>query len=212
MSQPSSGRPLPEYVYRRRRLAVFGGLAVLLIVVLLFILRPWSGSASGGSTSSPAVIPHATATAPSTTAAATPATSAAAPTCAKSQVKVSAYTDAASYAAGQNPQLTMEVENTGSEPCTLNVGTSQQSLTITSGGDYIWLSNDCKTESSDYDLVLEPGQSVKSEPIIWDRTRSNPGTCTLTQRDPVPAGGASYQLSAAIGDITSADSTQFVLN
>lgn len=211
MSLPPSQRPVSPAVYRRRRLVVFGGLGLVVLAIILLVAQPWSGSASSSKQVAQTVIPAPTSSTAATAPATSPATALTA-ACEKSQVKVSAYTDAASYAAGQNPQLTMEVENTGSEPCTLNVGTSQQSLTITSGGDYIWLSNDCKTESSDYDLVLEPGQSVKSEPIIWDRTRSNPGTCTLTQRDPVPAGGASYQLSAAIGDITSADSTQFVLN
>lgn len=209
MSQPTSGRPLPAYVYRRRRLAVFGGLAVFVLVLILIIARPGSGGAKSGGGDSAAVIPATSAPAASTT----PSDSnSAAAACTPSQIKVTAYTDAESYAAGQLPQLSMGVENTGNSACTLNVGTSQQVFTITSGSEIYWLSTDCQKDPSDYDLVLQPGQSVKSEPIQWDRTRSNPGTCTLAQRDPVPAGGAAYKLTAAVNGITSPAAAQFSLN
>ncbi|MFM6973958.1 MAG: hypothetical protein ACKOXM_02270 [Agromyces sp.] len=203
MSQPSSGRPLPAYIYRRRRLAVFGVL-VFIVVLILLVTHPWSGA---GRTSSPDTV----STLPSATEAAQPS-SAEGTTCAPSHVKVLAYTDAESYAAGQNPQLTVEVKNVGSAECVLNVGTSQQVFTITSGSEMYWVSTDCQTESSDYELMLQPGQSVKSEPIQWDRTRSNPGTCMLPQRDPVPAGGAAYHLTVTVGGISSTDSAQFTLN
>lgn len=208
MSLPPANRPVSAAVYRRRRLVVFGGLGLIVLTVLLLIFHPWTGSANSGSQGSQSVIPNATSTAQASVSATAAVTAA----CTTSQVQVTAYTDAESYAAGQNPQLTMEVENTGNQPCTLNVGTSQQVFTITSGSEIYWLSTDCQTESSDYDLVLEPGQAVKSEPIVWDRTRSNPGTCTLTTRDPVPAAGATYHLTAAVDGVSSAEAAQFTLN
>lgn len=209
MSQQSSGRPLPAYVYRRRRLAVFGGLGIVLLLILL-VTHPWSSGAQSGNSGTQTVIPATASAAPTATASGSGG-GATAP-CDPEQVKVSAYTDAESYAAGQYPQLTMEVENVGSEPCVLNVGTSQQQFTITSATEPVWYSTDCQKESSDYDLTLEPGESVKSEPIQWDRTRSNPGTCTLPQRDPVAAGGAVYHLTASVDGISSAASSQFTLN
>ena len=208
MSQPSSNRPLPAYIYRRRRLAVFGALALILILVLL-IWHPWAGNASSGGSKTPAVIPTASAGA---TPAATGSAAASAPACEKSQVKVTAMTDSDSYAAGQFPQLTMQVENTGDSACSLNVGTSQQVFTITSGSEIYWLSTDCQKEASDYQLVLQPKTPVTSEPIQWDRTRSNPGTCTLTTRDPVPAAGATYHLTASVDGIASTSSSNFTLN
>lgn len=209
MTQPSSNRPLPAYIYRRRRLAVFGGLGLILVLVLL-LWHPWSGSANGKQASTPAVIPATSA--PAATSGATGSASDAAAACTKSQVKVSAMTDSDSYAAGQYPQLTVRVENTGDSACTLNVGTSQQVFTVTSGSEIYWLSTDCQNEASDYELVLQPKTPVTSEPIQWDRTRSNPGTCTLTTRDPVPAEGATYHLTASIDGIPSSSSANFTLN
>ncbi|MGV1034413.1 MAG: hypothetical protein ACOYBP_04245 [Microbacteriaceae bacterium] len=209
MTQSSSNRPLPAYVYRRRRLAVFGGLGLILILVLL-LWHPWSGSANGKQGNTPAVIPATSA--PAATSGETNTSTDTAQACTKSQVKVSAMTDSDSYAAGQYPQLTVSVENTGDSACSLNVGTSQQVFTITSGSEIYWLSTDCQNEASDYQLVLQPKTPVTSEPIQWDRTRSNPGTCTLTTRDPVPAEGATYHLTASIDGIPSSSSANFTLN
>lgn len=209
MSQPSSNRPLPAYIYRRRRLAVFGGLGLILVLILL-IWHPWSSGASNNQANQPVVIP-ATASA-AATAASTAVADTSTKACEKSQVKLTPMTDSDSYAAGQYPQLTMQVENTGDSACSLNVGTSQQVFTITSGSEIYWLSTDCQKEASDYQLVLQPKTPITSEPIQWDRTRSNPGTCTLTTRDPVPAAGATYHLTASIDGIPSSSGADFTLN
>lgn len=202
MSQQSPDRQQParrqpDYVYRRRRLVVFGTLGLVLLLIVILLWHPWSHG--GRKSAQPLVTIPAAAPNPTSTSAA----AATAPACAKSNVAVTALTDAASYASGQYPQLTLQVENTGSSACSLNVGTSQQVFTISSGGEIYWLSTDCQVEKSDYNLVLQPKTPVSSEPIAWDRTRSNPGTCQLAQRDPVPAGGASYQLTASVDGIAS---------
>lgn len=206
MSQPQPGRPLPAYVYRRRRLAVLGVLVLLIVLLTVLIAHPWTG---GSPKAVPTVVGIPAATGgPSASPAAT--TNAAA--CAKGSVKVQALTDATTYRAGQYPKLTMQVTNTGSSACSLNVGTSQQKFSITSNGETYWLSTDCLTDSGDYQLVLQPNTPVLSEPINWDRTRSNPGTCSLATRDAVPANGTSYTLTVSVGGFSSDSSTTFTLN
>ena len=58
------------------------------------------------------------------------------------------------YATGQNPLLSIKLTNNGTTDCTLNVGTSTQVFTITSGGDTWWRSTDCQTEPSDMVVLL----------------------------------------------------------
>ncbi|HLP23775.1 MAG TPA: hypothetical protein VK139_07015 [Microbacteriaceae bacterium] len=201
MSQSPAQRPVPAYVYRRRRLAVFGALFVVLAVIVLAIARPWAG----GPTPKPSG-----AASPLPTAGATPLSSDA-PPCAREHVLVTVYTDAESYEPGVNPQLTVGVENTGPAPCTLNVGSSKQAFTIASETGVPWVSTDCQRDLSDYPLVLQPGALIKSEPVQWDRTQSNPNTCDAATREPVPAGGAVYQLTASIDGVTANQSAQFTL-
>jgi len=49
-------------------------------------------------------------------------------------------------------------------------------------------------------------------PLTWDRTRSSPETCEITEREAVPGEGASYYLSVSVGGVESAGPTQFLLN
>jgi cytoskeletal protein RodZ len=132
--------------------------------------------------------------------------------CVARDITVEPLTDQDTYAAGQSPQLSIRLTNNGSADCTLNVGTSVQSFTITSGSDVWWRSTDCQTEPSDMVVLLAAGQSVASSaPITWDRTRSAVGTCADTNRPNAPGGGASYHLSVEIGGIPSTQSTQLLL-
>ncbi|WP_254359489.1 hypothetical protein [Microbacterium hominis] len=125
------------------------------------------------SDATPSAEPDAAAT-PSPTASTAPQ---AAP-CRPREVTVEALTDKDSYAAGENPQLSIRLTNTGSEDCTLNVGTATQVFEISSGSDVWWRSTDCQTEPSDMVVLLAAGQTVTSAaPLVWDRTRSSVDSC-----------------------------------
>lgn len=180
-----------------------GGLAVLVIVLLIFF-RPEAGD-------DPAV-----ATSPAATAdpAATPdAGEAASTACDPASVLVEAITDQDAYDPGDDPELSLSVTNTGTTPCELNAGTSTQVFTITSGADVYWTSTDCQTGAADAEVTLEPGKAVKTKtPLVWDRTRSSPETCEITDREAVPGEGASYYLSVSVGGVVSASPVQFLLN
>lgn len=215
MSQHRPARRQPAYIYRRRRLAVLG-LVVFVVAITWFAwpkaitphsARPTATSsalASDGSTTAPTAGIQTTAH-PGPTAATGPA-----PDCQGGDLAISALTDADTYPAGAEPQLTIQVINNGSSACTLNAGSSQQALVLSTGGEIVWQSGDCQSSSQDYPVVLQPNQPVRTEPITWDRTRSAPQTCTQT-RPAAPAGGARYRLDVSIGSLRGTASAQFTL-
>jgi hypothetical protein len=225
--------PHSKKVYWRRRALVLAVLAALVAIVVLIVVRPGAGAeAEGGgglpaaSTSAPATTaPDAGAAtgtdgsgAAATTEGGAPGTvdapadaSGAVPACAAGNIALAAVTDADTYPAGANPQLSFTIQNTGAEACTINAGTSQQLYTITSGDETYWVSVDCQTDPSDTPALLEPGVVVSSTPFGWDRTRSSPETCSATDRPQVPAAGASYHLNVQVAGITAPDSKQFIL-
>ena len=226
-------RPSPK-VYRRRRLVILAALVIIAVVVWLLIARPWSGAAEGNgdpgtsngqpaATDLPGVDPKdADAAAdPSASPAGTPKpdpsadpTTDAEPTvkdCVASGILVEAVTDKVTYAAGELPQLSIQLTNRGKD-CTLNVGTTQQKFTVMSGGDTWWRSTDCQSEPSDMVVLLEAGKTVKSAaPVVWDRTRSSPSSCADTDRPSAPGAGASYHVSVEIGGIPSQSTQQILL-
>ncbi len=211
-------------VYRRRRLALL--LVVLLIIaaVVLAFWRPWEGAASDGpaqpASSDAAASPSSSpsdaggdAPEPSTSASEpSPSQDAAAEeveACSARSVQVSAVTDKDSYGAGELPQLSISLTNSGAEACLLNVGTATQKLTVSSGPDVWWRSTDCQSESSDQVVQIDPGQTVSSvTPITWDRTRSSVDSCD-GERPAAPAGY--FNLAVEIGGLAAQQERQFVL-
>ncbi|SDO42124.1 hypothetical protein SAMN04487848_0835 [Microbacterium sp. ru370.1] len=206
-------------VYRRRRLAA-GLLALVVIglVVWLVAAPPWRSAptaldAPAPAESSPAATPTSAAPVDSSTPSATP--SASVPSgpveCSAADITVEALSDKGTYGQGENPQLSIRLTNTSANPCFMNVGTSAQSFTVTSGSDVWWRSTDCQTEPSDMEVTLAAGQVVTSSaPLTWDRTRSSVGSCE-SERPYAPGNGATYHLSVSIGGIPSAGTASFVL-
>ena len=204
--------PQASTVYRRRRLVVGLGVLAVLLIIILIVVRPGGGDPA--STATPA--PTASAADPAGPAAsADPAATqaAAGSACDPANVQVEAITDRGSYDPGDEPELSLSVTNTGTTPCDLNAGTSTQVFTITSGADVYWTSTDCQTDPADAEVTLEPGVAVATKtPVTWDRTRSSPETCEITDREAVPGEGASYYLTVSVGGVESASPTQFLLN
>ena len=199
--------PQDRSVYRRRRLVVGLGFVAVLAIILLIFVRPGAGDGQAASDSKPA------ATDPADPAATAPADDAAPTACDPAVVSVEAITDEGSYDPGVEPELSLSVTNTGTTACDLNAGTTTQVFTITSGADVYWTSTGCQTEPADAQVTLEPGVAVSTKtPVVWDRTRSSPETCEITDREAVPGDGASYYLSVSVGGVASASPTQFLLN
>lgn len=198
------------------------GLLIVVAVIWLLIAQPWRGSAQAAptptaTTASPLPTPTPTASVeptptPTPTASPEPTATPAVAACTPGTVTVEAVTDADGYASGENPLLSIRLTNTGEAPCVINVGTSSQKFTVTSGNDVWWRSTDCQTEPSDMVVTLAAGQTVDSvTPLTWDRTRSNVSTCGSGERERASGGGASYHLAVEIGGIASESSKQFQL-
>ncbi len=207
-------------VYRRRR--IVAGILVLLVLIGLIAgisaavsaLRgddsasatetveeatlPGPDSAVPGAAGTDGAKTPAASAPPAASPSATPSPSAAAAVCPPAAVGVSATTDALSYSAGVAPVLTMTVTNTGTEPCDVNVGTSQMEFIITSGADRIFSSADCQQEGKDLFKTIEPN-TVETAKFNWDRKRSAPG-CTDVASNPNPG---TYSFTARLGDISS---------
>ena len=195
--------PQPPSVYWRRRLLLLLLVVVVIVVVILIIVRPGSGSPSATPSGS-----NSASHAPSGSA--TSGSGSSATACDPSVITLTPITDAASYAADAQPQLSMQITNSGASACTFDVGTDAQVYLITSGSDQIWSSKDCQTAPAANKQVLQPGKVLSTTPFAWDRTRSSTTTCTGT-RPAVTAGGASYHLGVQVGDAKSTGTKQFVL-
>jgi len=203
-----AGRQSPQ-VYRRRRIVVLIGLLAVIIAIVLVIVRPGSSQGGeGGAGVSPSAEPTAP---PETTSIPTEPTAADGDPCAPEKVVVEAITDKSSYEPGEQPQLSVTITNVGKNVCVLNAGTAAQVFTITSGSETYWTSTDCQVDAIDAEVSLTPGTPVSSSvPLIWDRTRSTPETCSGA-RETVPAGGASYHLAVTVDGFESAEQRQFLL-
>ncbi len=207
-NQGPHGR-LPRSVYIKRRLWVLAGLIAVIAIIVLLIWRPGS---SGAEEAASTPTPTAAATQKAEEEPAEEEASDAPVECTKDNVTVTAKTDKQTYASGELPKLTLSITNNGDVPCTIDVGTSQQVFTITSGDDTYWTSTDCQTEPTNADTTIKPGKTLTSDPAVeWDRTRSNPDTCDAEKRDAVPGDGASYHLKTSVAGIESEKSAQFVL-
>lgn len=206
-------------VYRRRRLAL---LIVVLLVLGLIGTGVWLAVAQPWNAAGPTASPTTAAPTPSADESPTPKSS---PTptptpdaeegiaaCTAKDVTVEALADAQSYAAGALPQLSIKLTNGSDADCTINVGSSTQKLTVSSGDDVWWRSTDCQQELSDMIVTLTAGQSVTSvQPVVWDRTRSSTDTCEQENRPRAPGGGASYHVNVSIGGFDAAQSRQIML-
>jgi len=217
-------------VYWRRRAMVIGVLLLIVVVVVLIVVGrggasadPGSSSASAsassaGPSSSPRATPSAAASpsgspSPSGSASSSASASASAKdgsTCAKEQIELTPVVDKTSYGPTEDPKIAMSIKNTGSNSCHMDLGSSQQVLTISSGEEQYWSSKDCQTGGTNQDVTIKAGQTLTTPAIAWDRTRSSTSTCD-SSRPSVTGGGASYHLEVAVGNIESKASVQFIL-
>lgn len=204
------GPQTPKVYWRRRLVLGLGALAVI-IIFLMIIGRPGGGSPQKTPSSGVTASPTPSVAAPVPAASAAPANPVNAPACLPARITLLAISDKTTYAAGEQPKISMSIINSGSIECSMNLGSTQQQLLITSGSDTIWDSKDCQTAPVDTPVTLKPGVSVTTPAIPWDRTRSSKTTCSAT-RTPVAAGGASYHLQVKVGAITSKTTAQFLLN
>lgn len=208
-------------VYRRRRLVVLIVLILLIAAIglgaWLLIARPWAAAdtvKTPAPTTSTSELPSSSPSAdtespsPEPSVGQTPAIVA----CEAKDIEVAAVTDAETYQAGVLPKLSISLTNKGSTDCTIDVGSTTQEFTISSGSDDWWRSTDCQENPSSMIATLTAGTTVTSkEPVTWDRTRSSVETCAQENRQRAPGGGASYHVQVSIGGFTSLSTAQILL-
>lgn len=190
---PRPGNRSSPAVYRRRRLVALIGMLIvagLLIWGIVALVALFSGSGKPDPGTQVTVKPVATETVPSS-----PAPSGA---CLAGDIVVAASTEKPSYGAEENPVLVMRIENQGSTPCELNVGTSVQEFSVMSGSDRIFSTSDCRADAKDFMLMMAPG-SAESARFTWLRDRSAPG-CGSVAAKPRPG---TYVFTAKLGDVAS---------
>ncbi len=194
--------PERKAVYVRRRIAVLVGLVALIGFIVLIIVKPGS---SGGAAAAPEVeLPGEVVVEETTTPAAD------VPVCPAGELQVTPITDRESYAADEQPLLSMRIENIGEINCQAELGTAAMSFRITSGSDEVWRSTDCQVDADRRSVILEPAKPLETEAITWDRTRSSTETCSV-DRDGVTAEGATYHLHVSAAGVSSNSTAPFLL-
>lgn len=192
--------------------------ALIGIAIWLLVARPWATAAE------PTPTPTATVTATETSTP-QPSDDAESPSpepsaeespgivaCSAKDVEVTAVTDADSYQSGVLPNLSISLTNRGAVDCTIDVGSSTQRFTVSSGADEWWRSTDCQENPSSMIATLAAGATVVSKvPVVWDRTRSSVETCAAENRPRAPGGGASYHVAVEIGGFPAATTKQIIL-
>ncbi|MCS0646876.1 MULTISPECIES: hypothetical protein [Curtobacterium] len=220
--------PEKPVVYWRRRALVLGALLVVVLVVVLIVVGRGSGatsaapsaSASAGSGADASSAGSGSGSGSSRSAAPKPSASASASaskpaaadgsTCTKDQIVLTPVLDKSAYGPTEDPKIAMSIKNSGTNSCHLDLGSAQQVLTISSGQEQYWSSKDCQTGGTNQDVTIKSGQTLTTPAIAWDRTRSSTSTCD-SSRPAVTAGGASYHLQVAVGNLESKSSVQFIL-
>ena len=118
-------------------------------------------------------------------------------TCAPGDVAVRASTNQESYDTGVAPLLILEVENTGTDDCTLDVGTAEQTFRVSHAGRELFNTAQCGNAGESLEMEFEPGQTERAH-LVWPRSDSGVDCSEPTQ---VPTGD--YELSIAVSGITS---------
>lgn len=185
-------------VYRRRRLVVFlGGIVAVLLVFwgVGALVGAVSGALKGDASQTAQV--HTS----SNDATGKSETSTVAE-CGAAHMVLGATTNMQSYRSGQDPVFSLTITNTGKAPCRMNMGTSQMEFLVTNGAERIFSSRDCQEGAKDLFRILEPGTSERAN-FPWRRNRSN-AACSV-ENSPIPVGAyARYELVIKLGNLPSA--------
>lgn len=117
--------------------------------------------------------------------------------CAPGDVAVRASTNQESYGSGVAPLLIMEIENTGSDDCTLDVGTAEQVFRVSHGGREVFNTAQCDSSGNSLEMEFEPGQTEQAH-LTWPRSESSTD-CT----EPAELITGDYELTVAVSGISS---------
>lgn len=117
--------------------------------------------------------------------------------CAPVDIEVRASTSHDSYDASTAPLLIMEIENVGSEECTLDVGTAEQQFQIADGGGEVFNTAQCELGGDSLEMDFEPGQTERAQ-MLWPRSDS-----AVDCAEPTELSAGDYELSVSVSGISS---------
>ena len=193
--RPVGPEPSPTYWQRRAVVAVG---VLLLLLFLLFLRAVLNGSggeqervAASGASPSPTVSSSAgpsVSPQPSASPGSTP--------CAPPALTATATTERNDYPVGGRPVLVLTVTNTGTTPCTRDLGQGAVELMVISGSDRIWSSDDCAPGGPAKSVVLAPQEESVTR-LTWAGRRSQPGCAG----DKAATQAGTYRVNARLGDL-----------
>lgn len=226
--------PQPPQVYWRRRLTLLGGLALVIVLIVLTVKIAASDSGRTAADGAP-LTPGPTGTlaatksstgAPSTARPSTPRSSRSSSVnsssrpvtssgrsssstpqpCAPGQLAIQAVVGKSNYRVGDKPLLELQVTNTGAAPCVQDLADKQVVLKVYNGESRVWGSHDCQIQPGVTNRTLAVNQPVRVA-ITWSGLSSQPNCAGTRQR----VGPGTYTLYAELSGKTG-KATQFTLS
>lgn len=188
--------PLPPRVYWARRLVVL--VVAILVVVLTAVLVV--KVINRGSDAGPGAAASTTGSASESKDA-----SGAPVDCTKDDIGLTLTASGTTFAEGQQPTFSVQVNNVGEVPCLVDVNPKELSVDVVSGQDEIWSSALCVKGKPE--LLLLGGDDVHTVPTQWERVR-NSKDCSKKTVDAKPG---TYRASASLRGAKSAE-VVFTLN
>jgi hypothetical protein len=185
---------LPPSVYWRRRLLLVG--AALLIILTAYVLLVAGSDKKKPASQQSSAEPSATPTKSS------PSPSREIVPCVPSVLGVAATTPLKTYKVGQQPELEIQVTDTGDAPCIADLSDGQIELLVYNGESRVWGSHDCQVEPGSSPMTLTPRQPVKRA-IRWTGLSSQPHCAGSRMR----VGPGNYTLRARFAGIDGRPST-----
>jgi hypothetical protein len=210
--------PQPPSVYWRRRLALLGSAALLLVLLVLTVrIAASDGTAepqADGHTTTPAVSTPVGSTSHQHTSHAhtnprtstSKSTSVAPQPCDSQDLAVAAVTAKPSYHVGDQPVVELQVTNRGSKPCVQDLADKQVVLRVYNGESRVWGSHDCQIEPGTNERTLAVDTPVRVA-IPWSGLTSRPHCAGTRQR----VGAGTYTLYAQLSGKTGKP-TQFTIS
>lgn len=194
--------PLPPTVYWRRRLAAIGaGLVTLLLVIWIVGMfgsdaetaQPSNAAAASSSnpppsmSESPAAASSSSTTPPPSPTETTPPPPPPGPPqpCPDDVIGVVAKANKPFYTIGDQPELSMDVVNTGPVPCIRDIGRQYRELTVLTadGATVLWSSNHCLSAVGTETRVMQPKEAFNYG-TKWAGSTSTPGCGAHTRVGP----------------------------
>lgn len=218
--------PLPQEIYRRRRMLAIGVSALVILIVAILVIvvvsnatgdsKPAENTSASEGQAPPTPLPgenpevktpvqppaqQAPPPTPTPSAAVTPPpVLTEGEDCPDSTLAVKGITSQPNYVVGDQPKFTMVVTNIGLVGCQRDVGAAVLAAYVYSlDNNRLWSNLDCAPSNETLVKTFKPGEQVTTE-VTWTGMGSAPN-CPLPRE---PIGPGTYNLVVQLGNLRSA--------